>query len=250
MLIAQITDTHLITNGSGSEQRLADFRAVIDALNALDPQPDAIIHTGDITHHGTAEEYAVAAQILDMAKAPVYVLAGNKDNRANLRAAFAHKGYLSEEAEFIAYAVEHLPVHLVMLDTTNPNSKKGDFCADRFAQLGKLMQTTTPKPMAVFMHHPPFEVFVGPERLHFDDTDVSDMLIAEITGQPRVLGVFCGHVHRPTTGTIGPVPTVIATAVATELRYGEYPKDAADRPIYLLHTFDHDAGFHTETRIA
>src|SRR6218665_3526743 len=100
MIIAQISDTHIALDTPDSERRIADFERTIADINALDPQPDVIVHTGDILHNGRADEYTVAASILGKARAPVYVIPGNKDDRANLRAAFSGKGYLSPGSDF------------------------------------------------------------------------------------------------------------------------------------------------------
>lgn len=250
MIIAQVSDTHLIVDGPGSERRMADFRSVVADINALDPAPDVIVHTGDIVHNGEPAEYAAAARILGDARAPVYVMAGNKDNRANLRAAFSGNGYLPPDTGFIAYSVDDFPVRLLILDTVNPDSQKGDFCAVRFAQLDDLAARDRSKPMAVFAHHPPFEVLVGPERHHFDDPLLMQRLATAIEGCGQVASVICGHVHRSTSGLVGAVPAVVMTAVATELRFGDYPDDMKETPTYFVHRFDSPQGFSTETRIA
>src|SRR5271155_2710952 len=131
MIIAQISDTHLALDSSDVDQRISDFERTVADLNALDPAPDVIVHTGDIVHNGRADEYARAAAILAKARAPVYVLAGNKDDRANLRAAFSASGYLAPDCAFIDYAVDTFPVRLIAVDTLSLNSNRGDFCTER-----------------------------------------------------------------------------------------------------------------------
>src|SRR5215831_6059133 len=115
MIIAHISDTHLALDSSGAERRIGDFASTIADINALDPPPDVIVHTGDIVHNGRRDEYAQAAALLAKAHAPVYVLPGNKDDRANLRAAFSKLSYLAPTSEFIAYAIEDHPVRLIAL---------------------------------------------------------------------------------------------------------------------------------------
>ena len=66
--------------------------------------------------------------ILAKARAPVYVLAGNKDNRTNLREAFSASGYLVPDFDFIQYAIERYPVRLIALDTLS-SGNKGPFVA-------------------------------------------------------------------------------------------------------------------------
>lgn len=235
MIIAQISDTHLTVRGPDSDQRIADFRAVIADINTLDPAPDVIVHTGDIVQNGQTDEYAVAADILAAAERPVFVLAGNKDDRAELRKAFAKPGYLSPDTDFIDYAVEGFPLRLVALDTTNPASKKGDFCRARFDRLKELLQGGDERPVALFLHHPPFEITVGPERYHYDDLNVMGELVRAIGEHGNVVAAFCGHVHRPTTGSIGTIPATVMPSVSTSVRFGEYPAHMKNRPIYFVH---------------
>ena len=85
MIIAQISDTHVALDAPDADRRMQDFASTIADINALDPAPDVIVHTGDIVHNGRPDEYAQAAAVLAMARAPLYVLPGNKDERTNLR---------------------------------------------------------------------------------------------------------------------------------------------------------------------
>lgn len=250
MIIAQISDTHIALDSEDAGQRIRDFERTIADINALDPAPDVIVHTGDVVHNGRQDEYAQAVRILAKARAPVYVMAGNKDERTNLRAAFAGEGYLSPGSVFIDYAVEDLPLRLIMLDTLNPGSNKGDFCAARAERLAELAAAGDGRPVAVFAHHPPFEVDVGPDPVHFDDPDAMARMRDALQKCRGVSGLFCGHVHRFATGAMGGIPASVVTAVSTTLRKGEYPAEARRRPLYHLHSFSSDGRFATETRIA
>ena len=52
MIIAQISDTHIALDSPDADQRIRDFELTIADINALDPAPDVIVHTGDIVHNG------------------------------------------------------------------------------------------------------------------------------------------------------------------------------------------------------
>jgi 3',5'-cyclic AMP phosphodiesterase CpdA len=54
MIIAQISDTHLMLDTPDADRRMHDFASTIADINALDPAPDVIVHTGDIAHNGRA----------------------------------------------------------------------------------------------------------------------------------------------------------------------------------------------------
>jgi 3',5'-cyclic AMP phosphodiesterase CpdA len=249
MIIAQISDTHIALDTPDADQRLRDFERTVADINALDPAPDAIVHTGDIVHNGRRDEYAQAAAILAKARAPVYVLAGNKDDRANLRAAFLPFGYLAPNSDFIDYAVENYPVRLIALDTLSAASNKGDFCLERVRRLIGLIDAETTKPIAVFAHHPPFEVPVGPDPLNFETPEMMARLRRALQHSGRVVAVFSGHVHRAAAGHVGSIPATVMPCIATTLRKGEYPAQMKIRPVYHVHRFDPVWGFVTETRI-
>ncbi len=250
MIIAQISDTHIALDTPDADQRIRDFERTIADINALDAAPDVIFHTGDVVHNGRPDEYAEAVRILSQAKAPVYVIPGNKDSRANLRKAFSRRGYLTPHSDFIDYAVEDYPVRLIAADTKSAHSNRGDFCAARAKRLIDLIDAEPSKPIAVFAHHPPFEVPVGPDPLNFERPDMMERLRQALQHGGRVAGVFSGHVHRPAEGSVGTIPAVVVPCIATPLRKGEYPPAAKGRPIYCLHRFDPAGGFVTETRIA
>jgi 3',5'-cyclic AMP phosphodiesterase CpdA len=250
MIIAQISDTHIALDTHDSDQRMRDFELSIADINALDPAPDVIVHTGDIVHNGRQDEYAQAVATLAKARAPVYVLAGNKDNRANLREAFSACGYLAPDSDFVDYAIDDYPVRLIALDTLSSCSNKGDFCRERVRRLIDLIDGETNKPIAVFTHHPPFEVTVGPDRLHFETWDLMSGLRRALQHSGRVVAVFSGHVHRAAAGHVGRIPATVMPCIATPLRRGEYPAQMERRPVYHVHRFDPAWGFTTETRIA
>lgn len=249
MIVAQISDTHITLDTPDADQRIRDFALTVADINALDPAPDAIVHTGDIVHNGQPDEYAQAAAILAKARAPVYVLAGNKDNRANLRAAFSACGYLAPDSRFVDYAIDDYSVRLLALDTLNSGSNKGDFCPERVRRLIDLIDAETTKPIAVFTHHPPFEVMVGPDRLHFETREKMSRLRWGLQHSGRVVAVFSGHVHRAAAGHVGSIPATVVPCTATTRRYGEYPPELQIRPVYQVHRFDPVWGFASETRI-
>jgi len=247
MIIAQISDTHIALDSPDADQRIRDFELTIADINVLDPAPDVIVHTGDIVHNGRQDEYRQAVATLAKARAPVYVLAGKKDSRVNLREAFCRN--LALHAEFVEYAIDDYPVRLIALDTLSSRSNKGDFCPERVKHLIEMLDSEITKPIAVFTHHPPFEVTVGPDPLHFETPEVMSTLCRALQRSGRVVGIFSGHVHRAARGHVGSIPAMVMQCVATTLRKGNYPAQMKMRPVYHVHRFDSVWGFATETRI-
>ena len=249
MIIAQISDTHIALDAPDADRRLSDLALTVADINQLDPLPDAIVHTGDIVHNGRRDEYARAVSTLAKARAPVYVLTGNRDDRANLREAFSGGGYLPPDSGFVQYAIDSYPVRLIALDTQS-SGNKGDFCAERLRHLAGLIEAETTKPIAVFTHHPPFLVTEGPDPFHFESRQAMSLLRSALQRSGRVAAIFSGHVHRAASGDVAGIPASVMPAIATTLRYGQYPDHVKSRPVYQIHRFDPAWGFSSASRIA
>jgi 3',5'-cyclic-AMP phosphodiesterase len=249
MIIAQISDTHIVLDAPDAVRRISDLAQTVADINQLDPLPDAIVHTGDIAHNGRPDEYAQAVAILASARAPVYVLAGNKDNRLNLREAFSGSGYMQPDFDFVQYAIDCYSVRLIALDTQSYGNK-GDYCCERLRHLADLVGAETTKPIAVFTHHPPFVVTEGPDPVHFERQEAMLRLRSALHYSGRVVAVFSGHVHRAASGDVGGIRATVMPAIATTLRRGQYPAHLQSRPVYQVHRFDPIWGFNSETRIA
>jgi 3',5'-cyclic-AMP phosphodiesterase len=248
MIIAQISDTHIALGATDADRRASDLERTLADINALDPAPDVIIHTGDVTHGGRREDYAAVASLLATTRAPVFVAPGNRDDRENLRHSLS-RWVPAADSGVLDYAVEDFPVRLIAVDTTTSASNKGDFSPERARGLTELIEAESRRPIAVFMHHPPFTVTVGPDPLNFVTPDAMAHLQRSLERSGRVVAVFCGHVHRSTCGRIGDIPVMVAPCTATTLRKGDYPQQMQSRPVYHLHRLNSACELVTEVRI-
>jgi hypothetical protein len=138
---------------------------------------------------------------------------------------------------------------LIVLDTVSSATNKGDFSPERARCLMKLIEAEPGRPIAVFMHHPPFTVRVGPDPLNFVTSEAMATLQQALGQSGRVVAVFCGHVHRSTWGHIGSIPVMVAPCTATALRKGDFPPQMQGRPVYHLHRLNSAGELVTEARI-
>ena len=250
MIIAQISDTHIDLEGPNGPARIRDLEDCVDDINRLDPPPDVVIHTGDVAQNGSPAEYREAARILGALSSPLCVAAGNRDDRAAIRAAFPAEGYLLPDTPFVQYSVEAFPVRLIAVDTLSENSNKGNFCKLRADNLRAALADDMTRPAAVFMHHPPFEVRESKYPFQFETQDAVATLGQALKGQKHVARVFCGHTHRDTGGEIAGVPVSSMPSVAVDLRLGRYPEEHDSVALYKVHHFDGHNGFVSTTRAA
>ena len=76
----QISDSHIGFNRDPNHDVTKTMQEAVDKINALEEQPAFVIHTGDITHLATAEQFDTAAQIMKGARASqVYYVPGEHD---------------------------------------------------------------------------------------------------------------------------------------------------------------------------
>ena len=214
MIIAQITDTHLAAADAADpvfRARAENLRQCVADINGLDPMPDAVIHTGDMTQHGQAAEFAHARALLAALEMPLYVIPGNRDGRQGMARAFAGDGHMMPDCAFVHYAVEEHTVRLVAVDSLAADgSAKGDFCQARLAALDATLAEAPARPTALFMHHPPFDVPTAPDPFAYQRRRAVDDLAAVVSRHPQVVRIFTGHMHRPWTaarwGALPPAP--------------------------------------------
>ena len=240
MLIAQISDTHILTPDSdhpAAQARADNLRCAIADINRQGP--DAVIFTGDTVQHGQPEEYARLRELLAPLRAPLYLIPGNRDDKEALRAAFADHLHLPRTG-FLHYTAEDHALRLVALDSTSAGERKGFFCPARQAWLDAVLSDRPERPTLLFTPHPPFDIgdhYVGGYRRPEEAA-----ALAELVGRhPQVTRLLCGHVHwpveRPWAGTIASV----MPSIAVDVRKGVDETAARARPIYQLHRLSHGA---------
>jgi 3',5'-cyclic-AMP phosphodiesterase len=240
MLIAQISDLHLRTDGTlmhdGIDTRAA-LANCIEHLMGLDPRPDAVLATGDLADLGLASDYAELRRMLNRLPMPVYVIPGNHDDRVLLRAAFADQGYLPTNGGFLHYVIDHHPLRLIGLDTLLSGEVGGGLCEDRLRWLDARLTDAPERPTVVFMHHPPFAS--GITFLDEPPFRNADAAAAVIARHRQVRQVTCGHIHRAMhlnwAGTCAAVApsTVYQMNLAFEAGQGFDPTD--DPPAIALY---------------
>ncbi|MGH6902624.1 MAG: phosphodiesterase [Geminicoccaceae bacterium] len=238
MLIAQISDLHFLPKGTlafGRVDGAGCLERAIDHLNALQPRPDAVLITGDLTNDGDAAVWAELIGVLGRLEAPIYPLPGNHDERELMRSAFADLELLPEAGP-LRFDVELGPLRLIGLDSLIPGDPAGRLGPDQLAWLDGRLGAASQQPTLVALHHPPFRTGID----HMDAMMLEDgEALADVIGRhPQVARVLCGHVHRTVqcafAGTIGLIAPGTAHGVQLALA-GEPSRWVMEPPGVLLH---------------
>lgn len=254
MLIGQVSDLHI-----RAERKLAyrtvDTAAALEAcvvhLNALRPRPDVVIFTGDLGDIGDPGEYAVIREILADLVLPYRIVPGNHDDRQSLHAAFPDAAPLDADG-FVQFALDGHPVRLVGLDSVDAGRPHGVLCPRRLAWLAAELAQAPERPRLLFMHHPPF-------RTGIRHMDVQNLLSggAELArlvrGAPGVLGLACGHLHRPIHTLWSGIPVSCAPSpahqVALDLDPDGPPSYILEPPGLHLHRWTPEDGLVTHLSV-
>jgi 3',5'-cyclic AMP phosphodiesterase CpdA len=246
MLIAQISDTHILAETSDRPEagsRAEDLRRCVADIGRFDPQPDAVIHTGDTVQTGAPAEYAHLHKLLSPLEPRVYPAPGNRDDRDNFRAAFGVGG-----APFLHYAVDDLPVRLIALDSVEPPSPKGVFCPDRLRWLDETLAAAPARPTILFIHQPPFDL--EPHYTNgYREPAERDALAAVVRRHRQVRRLMCGHCHRSSLLAWAGTEASSMASVACDVRKGVDAEHLADTPMYQLHAVSEDGAVTTQTRL-
>ena len=173
---------------------------------------------------------------------PVYPAMGNHDSRAAFLAVFPDA---PAPDGFIQYAIEDLPVRILVLDTLEVGRHGGGFCEMRAAWLTARLAEAPERPTLIVLHHPPIAT-----GLSLDDRESRARawvrrLRAIVEAHANIVAMIAGHLHRPIVtqwaGTTLAVCPATAPQVALDLepmdpeRPDGRPMIVADQPWFALH---------------
>lgn len=202
MLIAHLTDLHILEKG----QKLAnilDTNALalqaIETINAQPTRPSFVVVTGDLTHNGKYEEMEVAKKILDELDMPYFALPGGHDNATEFAEVFGERGWIDPDTGETRYVVDEFPVRLIVADTTAGKGEMPQFGHERCAWLDQTLSNRPETPTLLALHHPPIQCRI-PVAAYVSDVAVrwAQELKAVVERHPQICSVVCGHVHRTT----------------------------------------------------
>jgi len=248
MLIAQISDTHILA--STSDHPAAQLRA--DCLSRCvadinQQRPAAVIFTGDTVQHGQPEEYARLRELLAPLNAPLYLVPGNRDDKVALRSAFDDQSCFPGNGGFLQYTVEDHELRLVGIDSTSAGERKGVFCSERQAWLNAVLSEQPNRQTLLFIHHPPFDIddhYVGGYRRPEEAAALADI----VSRYSQIQGLLCGHVHCPVKRDWAGTLAIVMPSIAVDVRKGIDESEAREQPIYMLHRMSKETGFISEAR--
>ncbi|WP_331766971.1 metallophosphoesterase [Embleya sp. NBC_00896] len=247
IVFAHLSDTHL----DGSARSAERTRAVMDHLNALPYDLDAVLVTGDIADTGLSAEYDEARTLLE-SRHPVLVLPGNHDVRGPFR-----ETLLGEAAADGPINRVHRTDRAVyaLCDSSIPGRPDGLLADETLSWLTEVLDEAPPSvPVFVAFHHPPVELGV-PDLDRIRQFD-AERLAAVVADRPNVVGLLCGHAHTPAATVFAGKPLIVAPGVVSTINL---PCERADEnapfvdplipPAFAFHMLDDSGRLTTHYRV-
>jgi 3',5'-cyclic AMP phosphodiesterase CpdA len=195
MLIAQITDLHLGFHSSGpTHPNRARLKQVLGAIAAMRPAPHLLLVTGDLVDaRGGADSYRLLKGLLDEFPLPSALCIGNHDRRDLLARTFPETPITDN---FVQYAIEHLPVRILALDTAEEGRHGGNLCEARLRWLAERLAEAPERPTVIALHHPP--IATGLSWMTESPAASWVVRLGGVVGaHPNVVALLSGHLHRP-----------------------------------------------------
>ena len=209
---AHLTDLHVSAPGAGlgsgpKPDTAGTLRRAVEMIAGIEPLPDFVVVSGDLTDHGDEASYALVKEILDELPVPRIIALGNHDRRAGYHAVFGD----GPSDRPLSYQQMMGGVQVIVLDSLVPMQVGGSLDQDQIDFLEDALQQAPDVPKLIVVHHPPQ---VDPSSLPWTTLDPgsTERFSAALQGYP-VIGICSGHVHFDRVSLWQGIPIVISTGL-------------------------------------
>ena len=232
---AQISDSHIGFQGTANANVTGTFTEAINQVNGLGYTPDFVIHTGDLTHLSTPDQFDQVKQMLTGLNTPhIFTVPGEHDSVDDAGQKYRQVFGAGTHGDGW-YSFDTAGVHVIALVNTLNLKKLGHLGTDQLEFIQKdVASLSSDTPIIVFSHIPLFAMYPDWGWGTDDATQALSYL-------RRFSSVTClnGHVHQLFTKTEGNVTFHTATTTAYPLPHpGDGP---APKPVTLPAGKLHDA---------
>ena len=188
--LIQITDTHIFGN---SDKRLVGTDTRDTLLKVLKKVSETknvsrLIVTGDVSMDGSENSYEWISRQLEGTGKDFWVLPGNHDD--------IQKWSLVFPQHLRCFPATHIenPWKLIFLNTQIPGQEYGGLAPKSLSFLKREIHAGDASFIAIFMHHPPFNV--GSNWIDAIGLKVGKDEFLDLVSETKVRLVVSGHVHQ------------------------------------------------------
>ena len=214
LIIAQITDLHIGAPATGrSPDNGPRLVQVLDAIKNLQPPPDMVIATGDLTQDGRPEQYRDLKSLTANFPIPIHWMLGNHDDKAAFDSVFAAPSVCENR---LSSVIETETLRSILLDSCGAGRHAGHFDAAQASWLDKTLAEKPDTPTLIAIHHPP--IFTGIDWMPVNNQNGWETELAKaIAPHRQIIKLICGHLHRPADAMWNRLPVTICSSTSPQL---------------------------------
>jgi Icc protein len=189
--VVQLSDTHLFSKPNKELLGLAtldSFIAVLRSLHQLQPYPDLLLLTGDLSQDETQQSYEYLRDLVEPFSIPTYWLPGNHDHYP-LMEQILNGGWLSAQKVF-----QQGGWNFILLNSMMPGQVYGELAVEALVWLDQQLAHLPKHPTLIALHHPPCPI--GSHWMDRINLRNSSALFEVLDRYEQVKLVLFGHIHQ------------------------------------------------------
>lgn len=205
MKLVHISDIHIHPEPILGYDPIANFDACLAHIDEHNSDADLVIISGDLTHHGADDSYALLKSRLNDWQFSPLLMMGNHDHRQRFQKAFPETE--ADENGFVQYVHDMQGCRFILLDTAQEGTHAGHYGEKRQAWLrNELDQARSDSvPVYLVMHHNPVAVGIpNADAIGLTDGAAFRKILTEY--QAEIRHIFFGHCHYVLSGSVCGVP--------------------------------------------
>lgn len=187
--IVQISDLHLLKlryeRNAGVPPALT-FQEILNDIRTLDPEPHAVILSGDISDAFSGESYFLVERMMIPLEIPYYWIPGNHDD-VTLMSMMEKQLSVHSDKVF-----DYGGRRWVLLNSVVTDEVFGRLNQSQLDLLRKALEESPDTPTMIVMHHQP--IFVN-DRVEDIKLQNDHDFFSILDDHSQVQGVFFGHIH-------------------------------------------------------
>lgn len=207
-----LSDLHLSPDfeAQGQPDTSINVKNAIKVIQALNPAPEFVVISGDLTNTGSEADFALVRELLADISIPVFLTLGNCDDRGEFYRTFMPDADISDAPYNHSQVFDG--VHLITLDSTIPKKLSGELKSSQLDWLSKTLELSPDIPKVIAIHHPPTSVAL-PVLSSICLQNAQEL--QNRLKNKNVIALLCGHVHYNQMSFLGEIPCFISAGLHT-----------------------------------
>lgn len=231
--VIQISDTHLFADAQRDLLGITtadSLKAVVQEIRQLQPQPDLLLLTGDLSQDESPNSYERLKDLIGGLNIPTYWIPGNHDRLPLMEQVLCTAPFSSNKV------FQKGGWNFILLNSMSPGHVYGEISIDALSGLEQQLQTCQ-GPTLLTLHHPPCPI--GSDWMDQIGLRQPDRLFEVIDRYPQVKLILFGHIHQAFETTRNQVQILgcPSTCIQFKPEHADFAIDQAQPGFRILHLY-------------